>query len=205
MARKAPKVTETLPTFEILFENSFRLAGELYPGLAPNTVGNFIQLANSGFYDGAEITLVVPESIILMDHPEKTVPYCIRGECELNGCDYNTGHVCTGSVCFFHGPQYDSGRSGFFIVLNDESRTVRMVEGAYALFGQLLEGLSFAELLSRTRCDGNGTPVLCHKIRSIRVETNGRTFPFETCPEPEDTLDRVILNQESMSDLSNGD
>ena len=58
MARRTAKKEECLPTFEILFENSFRLSGELYPGLAPNAVGNFVQLANSGFYDGAAITLV---------------------------------------------------------------------------------------------------------------------------------------------------
>lgn len=201
MARKAAKKAESLPTFEILFENSFRLYGELYPGLAPNAVGNFIHLANTGFYDGAAITLVAPGSIILIDHPEKTVPYCIKAECELNGCDYNTGRVCTGSICFFHSTHYDSGKSGFFLVLNNQSRTRRMVEGAYALFGQLLEGLSLADMLSRTGSDENGQPDVLHRIKSIRVETHGREFPFETCPEPESTLGRVILNQDS-SDLS---
>jgi len=204
LSRKAAKITEELPVFEILFENSFRLSGELYPGLAPNAVGNFIYLANSGFYDGAAITLVAPGGIILMDHPEKTVPYCIEAECELNGCDYNVGHVCTGSVCFFHSTHYNSGKSGFFIVLNDDSRTVRMVEGAYALFGQLLEGLQLADMLSRTGSDDNGQPHVLHRIKRIRVETGGREFPFETCPEPEDTIDRVILNQDD-SDLFLGD
>ncbi|MBO5502562.1 MAG: peptidylprolyl isomerase, partial [Clostridia bacterium] len=147
------------------------------------------------------ITLIAPGGIILMDHPEKTVPYCIKAECELNGCGYNVGHVCNGSVCFFHSTHYDSGKSGFFIVLNDDSRTVRMVEGAYALFGQLLEGLPLADMLSRTGSDDDGQPHVLHRIRSIRVETHGREFPFETCPEPEDTLGKVIMNQED-SELS---
>lgn len=202
MARRTTNKEECLPTFEILFENSFRLSGELYPGLAPNAVGNFVQLANSGFYDGAAITLVAPGGIVLMDHPEKTLPYCIEAECELNGCDYNVGSVCTGSVCFFHGAHYNSGKSAFFIVLNDDSRTVRMVEGAYALFGQLLEGLPLAEMLSRTGCNDNGQPDVYHRIKSIRVETYGRDFPFETCPEPASTLDSVILNPDRESDLS---
>lgn len=188
MARKAIKKEEQLPTFEILFENSFCLSGELYPGLAPNAVGNFIQLANSGFYDGAAITLVATGGIVLIDHPEKAVPYCIQAECELNGCDYNTGNICTGSVCFYHDAHYDSGKSAFFIVLNSDSRTVRMVEGSYALFGQLLEGLPLADMFSRTGCDDNGLPDVYHRVKTIRVETHGRSFPFETCPEPQNTL-----------------
>ena len=204
MARKAAKAEVQLPTFEILFENSFVLKGELYPGLAPNAVGNFVHLANSGFYDGSAICLVSPGKTVVIDHPEKTVPYCIAAECELNGCDYNVGKVCAGSVCFFHGTQYNSGKSGFFVVLTDDSRTVRMVEGAYALFGQVLEGLQMADMLSRTGNDEHGVPRVYHRIKSVRVETHGRQFPFETCPEPESTIGKVILNTDTDADLSSG-
>ena len=150
------------------------------------------------------ICLVSPGKTVVIDHPEKTVPYCIAAECELNGCDYNVGKVCAGSVCFFHGTQYNSGKSGFFVVLTDDSRTVRMVEGAYALFGQVLEGLQMADMLSRTGNDEHGVPRVYHRIKSVRVETHGRQFPFETCPEPESTIGKVILNKETDADLSSG-
>jgi peptidyl-prolyl cis-trans isomerase B (cyclophilin B) len=202
VARKTVKAEPQLPTFEILFENSFVLTGELYPGLAPNAVGNFVHLANSGFYDGSVICLVSPGKTIVIDHLEKTVPYYIEAECELNGCDYNVGKVCAGSVCFFHSTQYNSGNSAFFIVLTNDSRTVRMVQGAYALFGQVLEGLQMAEMLSCTGNDENGVPRIYHRIKTIRVETHGRQFPFETCAEPENTIGKVILNPEDDADLS---
>ena len=203
MARKKnAKVDISLPTFEIVFENGFILSGELYPGLAPNTVGNFVSLANSGFYDGAAITMIAPCDIVLIDHPEKELPYCIKAECELNGCTYNVGHVGAGSLCFFHGTKYDSGKSGFFIMLNTDNRTVRMVEGAYALFGQLLKGLSLAEAFANTGRDEKGRPFFDHRIETIRVETYGREFPFETCPEPENTTGIVEKHYQDCSALS---
>lgn len=202
MARRKAETALKLPEFEILFENSFVLKGELYPGLAPNAVGNFVHLANSGFYDGSTICLVSPGKNVIIDHPEKTVPYCIKAECDLNGCEYNVGKVCAGSVCFYHSTEYNSGKSGFFIVLTDDSRTVRMVQGAYAMFGQVLEGLQLVDMLSRTGNNDKGEPRIYHRIKSIRVETYGRQFPFETCPEPESTLDQVILNPETDADLS---
>lgn len=197
MARKAAKQKNALPTFEIIFENSFRLKGELYPGLAPNAAGRFADLANRGYYDGSVIKLMAPGGIIVIDQLERTEADCIPGEFLLNGCTYNTGRVCAGSLCFYHDTHYDSGSTGFFVVLTGASRTVRMVEGAFAFFGQVLEGLQLAEMLSRTGCDENGNPTVYHRIKSVRVETNGRELPYETCPEPESPIGRLVMGEET--------
>ncbi len=202
MARRTISKEPVLPLFEILFENSFRIKGELYPGLAPNTVGHFIHLANSGFYDGSEICLISPGRVLLIDQPENELSYGIKAECELNGCAYNKGVVCTGSLCHFHATHYDSGNSGFFIVLAGDSRTLRMLQGAYAMFGQVLEGMYLADKFSDTKIGDKGVPMVRHVVKHIRVDTRGKDYPFETCPIPESTIHQVILGDESDSALS---
>lgn len=195
MARK--KVTRALPQFEIIFDGNAKVKGELYPALAPSTVGHFIHLANSGYYDGAVIHHLVPGSAVQIDHTEKKLPYCIPGECELNGFHQNVGRVGAGSLCLCHGPHYDSGKADFLIALSDSSRLVRTLEGAFALFGQVLEGLGFIQSLSRTPCSEEGVPQIYHKILSIRVETFGDEYDFTTCEEPPPLPWRPICESES--------
>ncbi len=200
MARKTAKQTIALPTFEIIFENSFRLRGELYPGLAPNAAGRFADLANRGYYDGSVIKLVAPSGIILIDQLERTEKDCIPGEFLLNGYSDNNSRVCAGSLCFYHDTHYDSGSTGFFVVLNSSSRTVRMVDGAFAMFGHVLEGLQLADMMSRTGSDENGNPTVYHRVKSVRVDTKGRELPYETCPEPESPIGKLVMGVEDCAE-----
>ena len=100
-------------------------------------------------------------------------------------------------LCLCHGPHYDSGKADFLIALSDSSRLVRTLEGAFALFGQVLEGLGFIQSLSRTPCSEEGVPQIYHKILSIRVETFGDEYDFTTCEEPPPLPRRPICESES--------
>lgn len=174
-----------LPTFEILFENRYVIKGELYPGLAPNTVGSFIHLANTGFYDGAVITSASSDSVLQIDHPTEKAPYCIEGEMPLNDCEYNTGKLSYGGMCMYHPNGCYSERSAFMLVLLSDPRSLRMMGADYAFFGQVLEGMRFAHLLSRNSWDRIKHEHVAHKIETIRVNTYGKEYPFETIPVPD--------------------
>lgn len=184
-ARTVPPKKNLLPTFEIRFENRYVLKGELYPGLAPNTVGNFIHLANSGFYDGAVIVKAHEDSLLRIDHPTEQPPYCVDGEMLLNDCTYNTGKLSYGGLCMFHPNGFYKVRSEFMIVLSAEQRNLRLFSADYPFFGQVLEGMRFASLLSRNSWDCIKRCPIHHRIETIRVDTHGREYPFQTIPVPE--------------------
>lgn len=168
-----------------MFENRFVLKGELYPGLAPNTVGSFIHLANSGFYDGAVILDAQRDSLLQIDHPTKKAPYCIDGEMLLNDCTYNKGTTAYGAMCMYHPNGCYSERSRFMIVLHNDMRALRLFAADYPFFGQVLEGMNLAVLLSRNSWDYIKHEKVHHRIETIRVDTHGREYPFETIPVPE--------------------
>lgn len=178
--RQAP-----LPTFEIVFENTFVLKGELYPGLAPNSVGSFIHLANSGFYDGAVILDAGEDALLQIDHPTEKAPYCIEGEMLLNDCTYNTGTLSYGAMCMYHPNGCYAERSRFMIVLHNDLRSLHLFGADYAFFGQVLEGMNLAVLLSRNSRNPNTYEKVYHRIKTIRVDTHGREYPFRTIPVPE--------------------
>ena len=191
MAAKKQKKTlpavekNPLPTFEIIFENKFSIKGELYPGLAPNTVGSSIHLANSGFYDGAVITASSSGSYLMIDHPENKPPYCVDGEMPLNDCEYNKGKVCYGALCMHHPNGCYSVRSQFIVVLSSSQSSWKMMGADYAFFGQVLEGMRFASLMTEYKWNFTKDSRLEYAIASIRVDTHGKEYPFQTIPVPE--------------------
>ena len=85
------------PIFVIEMQNGARMEGELYPEVAPNTVGNFIFLANSGFYDGLIFHRVIPDFMIQGGDPEGTgmggPGYTIPGEFNQNGIENSLRHL----------------------------------------------------------------------------------------------------------------
>lgn len=174
-----------LPTFEILFENRYVIRGELYPGLAPNTVGAFIHLANSGFYDGAVTIGGDKNAMLEIDHPTEKAPFCIDGEMPLNDCKSNVGKLSFGGLCMYHPNGCYSTRSRFMIVLQNTKRSINMLSADYTFFGQMLEGTRFAMLLSRFCWNKYKQEPVYHKILSIRVDTHGFEYPFQSLPVPE--------------------
>ena len=85
------------PTFIITMEDGRQMKGELYPEIAPQSVGNFIALANSGFYDGLIFHRVIPGFMIQGGDPKGTgmggPGYCIKGEFSMNGVPNNLKHT----------------------------------------------------------------------------------------------------------------
>jgi|GEM_PF-1451247 len=186
MPRKSTANTRPMPTFDLLLDNGKRIKGELYPGLAPESAGNFIELANAGYYDGAQVHHVFPHLLIEIDRTDCKLPYCIRGECELNNyVTGKSGDVTYGSLMMSRSVHYNSGSSGFFIVLSSNPDELKLMQGAYALFGQALEGVQYAHALSMAASDAQGVPDKPVSIKELRVETHGYEYPFEKLSPPQ--------------------
>ena len=165
------------PTFVIEMENGGRMSGELYPDIAPESVGNFVALANSGFYDGLIFHRVIPGFMIQGGDPQGTgmggPGYCIKGEFRQNGVDNFLKHT-EGVLSMARSMMPNSAGSQFFIMTSDSPH----LDGAYAAFGKALEGMETAYQIVNTKRDFRDKPLVAQKIKSIRVETNGQDYPF---------------------------
>ena len=166
------------PTFVITMENGKQMKGELYPEIAPHSVGNFTALANSGFYDGLIFHRVIPGFMIQGGDPRGTGTggpgYCIRGEFSANGFNNPLKHTY-GVLSMARSMMKDSAGSQFFIMTSDSPH----LDGQYAAFGKVLEGMDAAEEIVKTRRDLNDCPLKPQRIATIRVDTRGETYPFD--------------------------
>ena len=166
------------PTFVIEMENGGRMSGELYPDIAPESVGNFVALANSGFYDGLIFHRVIPGFMIQGGDPQGTgmggPGYTIKGEFARNGFKQNTLKHTRGVLSMARSMMPNSAGSQFFIMTSDSPH----LDGAYAAFGKVLEGMETAYQIVNTKRDFRDKPLVAQKIKSIRVETNGQDYPF---------------------------
>lgn len=166
------------PVFELIMENGAVMKGELYPEIAPQSVGNFIALANSGFYDGLIFHRCIPGFMIQGGCPKGTGTggpgYCIRGEFAQNGVPNPLRHTL-GVLSMARSMQKNSAGSQFFIMTSDSPH----LDGSYAAFGKVLEGMDAADAIVSTPTDSGDRPRTPQKIRSIRVETNGQVYPFD--------------------------
>ncbi|MDD7661257.1 MAG: peptidylprolyl isomerase [Eubacteriales bacterium] len=165
------------PTFTITLENGGVMKGELYPEIAPQSVGNFISLANSGFYDGLIFHRCIPGFMIQGGCPEGTgmggPGYRIKGEFSANGVKNDLKHTY-GVLSMARSMMKDSAGSQFFIMTSDSPH----LDGQYAAFGRVLEGMEEAEKIVSQRTDRMDRPLEPQRIQSIRVETNGVEYPF---------------------------
>ena len=166
------------PTFVITMENGQTMSGELYPEFAPNSVGNFIALANSGFYDGLTFHRVIPGFMIQGGDPKGIgiggPGYCIKGEFSRNGVNNPLKHTY-GVLSMARSMMPDSAGSQFFIMTSDSPH----LDGQYAAFGKVLEGMDVAEDVVKTKRDASDKPLEPQVMASIRVETFGQVYPFE--------------------------
>jgi len=165
------------PIVTIEMESGATMKGELYPEKAPNTVNNFISLANSGYYDGLIFHRVIPGFMIQGGDPTGTgmggPGYHIRGEFAGNGFTQNDLRHTTGVLSMARAMHPDSAGSQFFIMVDPAPH----LDGQYAAFGQIYENVEAAIEISRVRrnmSDRPNTPVV---IKSIRVETFGVDYP----------------------------
>ena len=166
------------PTFVITMADGREMKGELYPDIAPQSVGNFIALANSGFYDGLIFHRVIPGFMIQGGDPKGTgmggPGYTIKGEFVINGVKNPLKHTY-GVLSMARSMMPDSAGSQFFIMTSDSPH----LDGQYAAFGKVLEGMEVADSVVSVKRDRNDRPLEPQVMKSIRVETYGQVYPFE--------------------------
>ena len=166
------------PVFTITMNDGRIMRGELYPEIAPQSVGNFAALANSGFYDGLTFHRVIPGFMIQGGDPKGIgiggPGYCIKGEFAANGVENNLKHTY-GVLSMARSMMPDSAGSQFFIMTSDSPH----LDGQYAAFGKVLEGMDVAEDIVKTKRDAADRPLELQVMASIRVDTFGQTYPFE--------------------------
>ena len=166
------------PVFVITMEDGREMKGELYPEIAPQSVGNFIALANSGFYDGLIFHRVIPGFMIQGCDPKGTGTggpgYRIKGEFAMNGVANPLKHTY-GVLSMARSMMPDSAGSQFFIMTSDSPH----LDGQYAAFGKVLEGVETADAIVSVKRDMRDKPVVDQRMKSIRVETFGQVYPFD--------------------------
>ena len=166
------------PVFELIMENGGIMKGELYPETAPQSVGNFIALANSGFYDGLIFHRVIPGFMIQGGDPKGIgmggPGYCIKGEFAANGVNNPLKHTY-GVLSMARSMMPDSAGSQFFIMTSDSPH----LDGQYAAFGKVLEGMETAEEIVKTSRDPSDKPLEPQVMESVRVDTFGQNYPFD--------------------------
>ena len=166
------------PVFTITMNDGRVMKGELYPDVAPQSVGNFTALANSGFYDGLTFHRVIPGFMIQGGDPKGIgiggPGYCIKGEFAANGVDNPLKHTY-GVLSLARSMMPDSAGSQFFIMTSNSPH----LDGQYAAFGKVLEGMDVADDVVKTKRDASDRPLEPQVMASVRVETFGQNYPFE--------------------------
>ncbi|PGT84823.1 MULTISPECIES: peptidylprolyl isomerase [Bacillaceae] len=167
---------EDNPIATITMENNDTIKVELYPNIAPNTVNNFISLAESGFYDGLIFHRVIPGFMIQGGDPEGRGTggpgYGIKGEFESNGVENEVNHE-RGVLSMARSQDPDSAGSQFFIMVAEATH----LDGDYAAFGKVTEGMDAVDKIVNVERDNQDKPVEDQKIKQITLETFGVDYP----------------------------
>ncbi len=165
------------PTFTITMENGGVMTGELYPDKAPNSVNNFIALAQSGFYNGLTFHRVIPGFMIQGGCPKGTGTggpgYSIKGEFSGNGFRQNDLVHDRGVLSMARAMAPNSAGSQFFIMVEKAPH----LDGQYAAFGKVLEGLDVADAIVSVRTDFQDKPLEAQRIATVTIDTHGATYP----------------------------
>ena len=166
------------PIVTITMEDGRVMKGELYPDKAPNTVNNFISLANKGFYDGLTFHRVIPGFMIQGGCPQGTgmggPGYEINGEYSANGFRQNELKHTLGVLSMARTMAPNSAGSQFFVMVAPAPH----LDGQYAAFGQITEGTDVAVDISRVQRNMmNDKPKKPVVMQSVRVDTLGVEYP----------------------------
>ena len=171
--RTAP---EQLPIATIVIKDFGTVEAELYPHIAPNTVNNFISLANSGFYDGLTFHRVIKDFMIQGGDPEGSgmggPGYRIKGEFTKNKFKNDLKHT-EGVLSMARSQSKNSAGSQFFIMTKDAPH----LDGQYASFGKVIDGMDIIHNVENTNTGLGDKPVEDVIIESIKVDTKGETYP----------------------------
>ena len=161
-------------TFEM--ENGDIMKAELYPETAPNTVNNFISLVQNGFYDGLIFHRVIRGFMIQGGCPDGTgmggPGYTIKGEFSQNGFANDLRHT-EGVLSMARAMHPDSAGSQFFIMHKNSPH----LDGAYAAFGKITEGMDIVNKIAETATDYSDRPLEEQKMKKVTVDTMGVEYP----------------------------
>lgn len=164
------------PVVTIEMENGDIIKAELYPEVAPNTVNNFISLVKKGFYDGLIFHRVISGFMIQGGCPDGTgmggPGYSIKGEFKQNGFNNNLKHT-PGVLSMARSMMPDSAGSQFFIM----HETSPHLDGSYAAFGQVIEGMDIVNKIANTETDYSDRPLKEQKMVKVTVDTNNVDYP----------------------------
>ena len=184
---------EQNPVATITLTDGSQMRFELYPQQAPNTVANFVKLANGGFYDNQQIYRVVSNVLIQSGDPNNDGTgdpgYYIKGEFSENKFKGNTLSHMRGTISMARKSDYDTGGSQFFIMEGSYPE----YDGYYAAFGRIMdeESLSVLDDSGSRPVDGNYVPLDKIVIQRIRVET------YDVDYEPQTLNKKDIDNRKS--------
>ena len=164
------------PIVTIEMENGRSIKAEIYPHIAPNTANNFISLVQQGYYDGLCFHRVIPGFMIQGGCPDGTGTggpgYSIRGEFSQNGVQNDLKHSA-GVLSMARAMAPDSAGSQFFIMHQDAPH----LDGAYAAFGKVTEGMDTVDAIAQTRTDYSDRPMEAQVMKKVTVETYGKDYP----------------------------
>lgn len=173
-AEEVPAPTHPLVTMDLGELGMIKV--ELYPDIAPNTVHNFISLVQQGYYDGVIFHRVIPGFMIQGGDPTGTggggPGYGIKGEFSQNGFANGLKHA-RGVISMARTNAPDSAGSQFFLMVADSPH----LDGAYAAFGKVVEGIEVADKVVSVRRDRMDKPFEDQRILKMSVETYGVEYP----------------------------
>ncbi len=164
------------PIVTFTMENGDVIKAELYPEIAPTSVNNFISLINKNYYDGLIFHRVIKGFMIQGGCPEGSgmggPGYSIKGEFAQNGFENNLKHT-EGVLSMARSMHPDSAGSQFFIM----HKTSPHLDGAYAAFGKVIEGMEVVNAIAETQTNYADRPMEPQVMKSVTVETFGEIYP----------------------------
>jgi peptidyl-prolyl cis-trans isomerase B (cyclophilin B) len=169
-------MAEKNPIITIQMAEGDTIQVELYPDTAPNTVNNFISLVKKGYYDGLTFHRIIKGFMIQGGCPDGNgmggPGYNIRGEFSMNGFENNLKHSA-GVISMARSQMPDSAGSQFFIMHKDAPH----LDGAYAAFGKVTEGMDVVDKLAETATDYSDMPLSPVVMEKVTVDTFGEEYP----------------------------
>lgn len=164
------------PIVTFQMEDGGTIKAELYPDIAPNTVHNFISLIQSGFYNGLIFHRVIRDFMIQGGDPEGTgmggPDYSIKGEFSQNGFTNPLKHSA-GVLSMARSMMPNSAGSQFFIMHKDSPH----LDGAYAAFGKVIEGMDVVNQIAETATDYSDRPLENQVMQTVTVDMFGVDYP----------------------------
>ncbi len=164
------------PVVTIEMGNGGNIKLELYPDIAPNTVNNFVSLINKGYYDGLVFHRVIKGFMIQGGCPKGngtgSPGYSIKGEFTSNRFENNLKHS-RGVISMARAQAPNTAGSQFFIMHKNSPH----LDGKYASFGKIIEGLEVVDEIANTETDYMDKPIVEQKMKKVTVELFGEEYP----------------------------